>query len=423
MQATHRVQFTQARVPTHLRRPTPRSVSTLATIPTPAAVAALPATATLPTVPALPATATLPAVPTLPATATLPLVPMLPAAATLPVVPTLPTEAIAPGAEDAPGWTGSPWPRVLFSITPTGCRSPVPVSSSPVHRRLPTPGTGSRRPMTRPAPASGHALAEAATGTGEASSSGGGGESTGTVVVAGVANLAIAIAKLVGGLISHSSAMLSEAAHSLAATITEVLLFVALKRGNRPADDRHPFGYGRETYFWAFLAALCILSVGTGFSVYQGVETILEGEEQGSPLVSYVILAVGVRAGGQLAALIGVLLVAVAVSLARANVSLLIGQAVPESVERELRAELTAMDQVDGVPFLLTSVVGPGQLLVAAEVDFADDATVADIERAADEAERRLVARHPGVRYVFLDPTRGDERARVRAPETGELPD
>ena len=333
-------------------------------------------------------------------------------------------------------------------------------------------------------------LAEAATGTGEASSSDGGGESTGTVVVAGVANLAIAIAKLVGGLISHSSAMLSEAAHSLADTITEVLLFVALKRGNRPADDRHPFGYGRETYFWAFLAALCTFSVGAGFSVYQGVETILEGEEQGSPLVSYVILAVAfVLEGSSLlkavrqvrgaarrrgtsarrylrtttdttikavtfedaaalvglvlaalgllleqltgnplwdglsAILIGVLLVAVAVSLARANISLLIGQAVPESVEQELRAEITAMDQVDAVPFLLTSVIGPGQLLVAAKVDFADDATVADIERAADEAERRLVARHPGVRYVFLDPTRGDERARVRAPESGDVPD
>lgn len=333
-------------------------------------------------------------------------------------------------------------------------------------------------------------LAEQATGTGEASSSDGGGESTGTVVVAGLVNLAIAIAKLVGGLISHSSAMLSEAAHSLADTITEVLLFVALKRGNRAADDRHPFGYGRETYFWAFLAALCTFSVGAGFSVYQGVETILEGEEQGSPLVSYIILAVAfVLEGSSLlkavrqvrgaarqrrisarqylrtttdttikavtfedgaalvglvlaalgllleqltgdplwdglsAILIGVLLVAVAVSLARANVSLLIGQAVPESVERELRAELTAMDQVDAVPFLLTSVVGPGRLLVAAKVDFADDATVADIERAADEAERRLVARHPGVRYVFLDPTRGDERARVRAPEADDVPE
>src|SRR3954449_6485208 len=121
---------------------------------------------------------------------------------------------------------------------------------------------------------------------------GSGGESTGTVILAGVANLGIAIAKLIGGLISHSSAMLSEAAHSVADTITEVLLFIALKRGNQPADDKHPFGYGRETYFWAFLASLATFALGAGFSIWQGITTIIEGEEQGSPLVSYIVLAV-----------------------------------------------------------------------------------------------------------------------------------
>ncbi len=80
-------------------------------------------------------------------------------------------------------------------------------------------------------------------------------ESVGTVVVAGVANLAIAVAKLVAGLISGSAAMLSEAAHSVADTTTEVLLFLALRRGARPADERHPFGYGKESYVWAFFAA------------------------------------------------------------------------------------------------------------------------------------------------------------------------
>ena len=116
------------------------------------------------------------------------------------------------------------------------------------------------------------------------------------------------------------------------------------------------------------------------------------------------------------AILIGVLLILVAGSLARANISLLIGQSVPGSTQRELTDELLAMDLVDDVPFLLTTVIGPGQLLVAAKVDFADTVTVADLERAADEAERRLVARHPGVRYVFLDPTPGDGRAQVAAP-------
>jgi cation diffusion facilitator family transporter len=344
--------------------------------------------------------------------------------------------------------------------------------------------------MTQPAPTTKHALVEESQKSGPAGASGGGsgGESTGTVIVAGAANLAIAVAKLVGGLISHSSAMLSEAAHSLADTVTEVLLFIALKRGNRAPDDRHPFGYGRETYFWAFMASLCTFAVGAGFSIYQGVTTILEGEEQGSPTISYIILAVSfVLEGSSLikavrqvrgeakqhnttsrrylqattdttvkavtfedsaalvglvlaalglfleqitgeplwdgisAILIGVLLIVVAVVLAKANVSLLIGQSVPGATQQELKDELAAMDQVDDVPFLLTSVIGPGQLLVAAKVDFADTATVADIEGAADEAERRLVARHPGVKYVFLDPTPGNGRAQVRAPGADEL--
>src|SRR4051794_8692847 len=119
-----------------------------------------------------------------------------------------------------------------------------------------------------------------------------GGESTGTVVVAGLANLGIAIAKFVGGMISHSAAMLSEAAHSFADTITEILLFIALKRGNKPADDKHPFGYGRETYFWAFMASLCTFALGAGFSIWQGISTILHGEEQGDPLISYIVLAI-----------------------------------------------------------------------------------------------------------------------------------
>src|SRR5436305_7013884 len=149
--------------------------------------------------------------------------------------------------------------------------------------------------MTQPAPTTQHALLDEVQREprrNREESGGSGGESTGTVIVAGAANLAIAVAKLIGGLISHSSAMLSEAAHSLADTVTEVLLFVALKRGNREPDAKHPFGYGRETYFWAFLAALCTFGVGAGFSIWQGVSTIIKREPEGSPTISYIILAV-----------------------------------------------------------------------------------------------------------------------------------
>ena len=302
----------------------------------------------------------------------------------------------------------------------------------------------------------------------------GGNESVGTVIIAGLANLLIAAAKFVAGLLSGSAAMLSEAAHSLADTVTEVFLFVALRRGTRAADEEHPFGYGKESFVWAFIAALFTFVGGAGFSIYHGVTTIISGEHSGNYLVSYLVLGVSFLAEGAsflkarrqvrgesrrwrttprrflrltsdttvkavffedsaaligllLAAggialaqltgseawdgvasiLIGLLLLVVATVLARANVSLLVGRAVPRRLHNEIAQDLAALPVVTGVPTLLTMQLGPGNILVAAKVDFDDRATGADIERASDEAERRLRERIPEIRYVFLDPTRG----------------
>ncbi|MGW7430133.1 cation diffusion facilitator family transporter [Streptomyces sp. NPDC054861] len=118
------------------------------------------------------------------------------------------------------------------------------------------------------------------------------GESTSTVIVAAAANLGIAAAKAVAGLISGSSAMLSEAAHSVADTVTEVMLLTALKRSAKPADEDHPLGYANERYVWALLAAVATFVGGAVFSVYDGIHTLTHGEEPGDPLVSYVVLAV-----------------------------------------------------------------------------------------------------------------------------------
>ncbi|WP_406395081.1 cation diffusion facilitator family transporter [Streptomyces sp. NBC_00887] len=119
-----------------------------------------------------------------------------------------------------------------------------------------------------------------------------GGESTFTVVVAAAANLGIAVAKLVAGLISGSSAMLSEAAHSVADTVTEVMLLTALRRSRKPADEEHPLGYGPERYIWAMLASVATFVGGAVFSLYDGVHTLVQGEDLGDPLVSYIVLAV-----------------------------------------------------------------------------------------------------------------------------------
>jgi cation diffusion facilitator family transporter len=119
------------------------------------------------------------------------------------------------------------------------------------------------------------------------------GESTRTVVVAILANFGIAVAKTVAGALSGSSAMLSEAAHSVADTTNQGLLLVAVHRSNRPADKRHPFGYGRERYFWSLLAAVGIFVGGGVFAVLQGVRTLVgPAGEHGHYTLTYVVLAI-----------------------------------------------------------------------------------------------------------------------------------
>ncbi|MEV3857075.1 cation diffusion facilitator family transporter [Streptomyces sp. NPDC050095] len=119
-----------------------------------------------------------------------------------------------------------------------------------------------------------------------------GGESLFTVIVAAAANLGIALAKAVAGVISGSSAMLSEAAHSFADTVTELLLLTALKRSEKPADEEHPLGHGGERYVWAMLAAVATFVGGAVFSLYDGIHTLVAGEELGNPLVSYIVLGI-----------------------------------------------------------------------------------------------------------------------------------
>nr|WP_243869884.1 cation diffusion facilitator family transporter [Amycolatopsis granulosa] len=112
-----------------------------------------------------------------------------------------------------------------------------------------------------------------------------------TVVLAGSVNLAIAIMKAVAGVITGSGALLSEAAHSVADTFTEILLLTALRRSGRAADVMHPFGYGKERYFWSLLAAVSIFASGATFALYEGFATVFgEPVVQTKPIVGYVVL-------------------------------------------------------------------------------------------------------------------------------------
>ncbi|WP_433064189.1 cation diffusion facilitator family transporter [Dactylosporangium sp. CS-033363] len=116
--------------------------------------------------------------------------------------------------------------------------------------------------------------------------------STRTVLVAAGANLAIAVAKAVAALITGSAAMWAETMHSFADTGNEVLLFLGLRRSKRKPDRKHPFGYGQERYFWAFLAALGIFLVGGLLSIGEGVRSLLVPEPLERPWIGIVVLIV-----------------------------------------------------------------------------------------------------------------------------------
>jgi cation diffusion facilitator family transporter len=116
--------------------------------------------------------------------------------------------------------------------------------------------------------------------------------STRSVFAALIGDLLVAACKTAAAVWTGSAAMMSEAIHSFVDTTNEVLLLYGIHRSRRKADADHPFGHGREVYFWSFVVSLLIFALGAGVSIYEGVSRILEPIPIESPIVSYVVLAV-----------------------------------------------------------------------------------------------------------------------------------
>jgi cation diffusion facilitator family transporter len=296
-----------------------------------------------------------------------------------------------------------------------------------------------------------------------------------TVLVALGANLLIAVAKAVGGLIAGSPALLSEAAHSVADSMNEVFLLAALHRSRRPADRRHPFGYGKERFFWSLLAAVGIFVMGGCFSFFQGVEALRNGAHESfrGYVAGLVVLAVALLAEGAslLRALhqvheeggadgmrdpalrtvvaedgtavlgvtlamvgmvlhmvtgqvvweasaslaIGVLLVYVAYLLGRDARDQLIGRAADEELSRRIRGLLEAQPEIDSVEALLTMQLGLDSTLVAARIDLVPGLDSEEVEDVAVRIKRSVAHIVPQADQIFLDVTDAPTaRAAVR---------
>ncbi|MER7575331.1 cation diffusion facilitator family transporter [Streptomyces sp. NPDC126514] len=304
-----------------------------------------------------------------------------------------------------------------------------------------------------------------------------------TVLVALAANLVIAVAKAVGGLAAHSPALLSEAAHSVADSVNEVFLLAALRRSRRPADRRHPFGYGKERFFWSLLAAVGIFVMGGCFSFYQGVEALRNGAEEelegyvaGLVVLAFALLAEGTslaralyqahRQGGlgdgglrdpalrtvvaedgtavlgvtfALAGMalhmvtgqvvyeaaaslaIGALLVYVAYRLGREARDQLIGEAADPAAADRIRELLCAQPEIDSVEALFTMKTGLESALVAARVDLVPGLDSEEVEEVAVRIKRAVGEAVPEAEQIFLDITdRAAQEGRQSPAATGE---
>jgi divalent metal cation (Fe/Co/Zn/Cd) transporter len=267
-----------------------------------------------------------------------------------------------------------------------------------------------------------------------------------TVLLALAANLGVAVAKLFAGLISGSSALLSEAAHSFGDSTTEVLLLVAVNRSDKPADREHPFGYGKERYFWSLIAAVAIFISGAAFSIWEGLHTIFGagGAEDHMLWINYPVLAISAILEGisfrqavkqvkgqmrrrrtSLATLAqkpedptvnsGLLLLVVAFVLARACERMLIGQQAPHALLVEISKWLEEQEEILDVVDILSMLVGTDRVLLCVRADFVDTFSAGDLEAACARVDRELRARFEELDEIFVQPvSRTDREMRDR---------
>lgn len=296
-------------------------------------------------------------------------------------------------------------------------------------------------------------------------SAGGG---TKAILAALGANAGIAVAKFGGFLFTGSSSMLAESVHSLADTSNQGLLLLGQKTSKRKPTDEHPFGYGRDRYFYSFVVALMLFTLGSVFALYEGFHKVQHPEPLRSPMVAVVILVIAIALEsysfhtaisesraikGELSwwqfvrraktpelpvvlledagALLGLILAlgGVGLTVVTGNpvfdglgtlcIGALLGVIavvliietksllIGEGADRALLTEIVGElrdDQVEKVIHIRTQYLGPDELLVAAKIGLVPSLSVTEVAAEIDAAEARVRAKVPAARLIYLEP-------------------
>ncbi|GAA3017143.1 cation diffusion facilitator family transporter [Actinokineospora globicatena] len=294
------------------------------------------------------------------------------------------------------------------------------------------------------------------------------GGSTKAILAALGANAGIAVAKFVGFLVTGSSSMLAEAVHSVADTSNQGLLLLGQKTSQRRATTEHPFGFGRDRYFYSFIVALMLFSLGSVFALYEGTHKITHPEALTSPWVAVIILVLAIALESysfytaiaeskkikgdatwwgfirqsrtpelpvvlleDAGALLGLVLALGGVGLTLATgepvwdgigtlcIGVLLGIiAVILIVEMKslligegaTPAELAKIEdelatgKVQRIIHLRTQYIGPDELLVAAKIALRPGLPMEDVAQAIDDAEARVRNAVPAARLIYLEP-------------------
>lgn len=216
-------------------------------------------------------------------------------------------------------------------------------------------------------------------------------ESARTVAVAMATNLGVALAKSAAAVVTRSTAMSAEAAHAFADTGNQMLLLVAQRRSRRPPDERHPFGHGREAYFWALIASVGVFVAGAVFSVREGVTELLHPSAAQSFGIAYAVLIV--------AAVLDLVSLSRAVHQVRAEAR--------QFRRGFLDQVLLTSDPTSRAVFAedIAAFVGPRKLWVLARLDIEDSLRGDEVEAHSRSIESGLVrAQSPYVVRVDVVP-------------------